>query len=61
MTYATSVDAGSVWINCYDAVAAQTPFGGFKMSGHGRELGPEACKEYVEVKTITIKLDEKNS
>jgi acyl-CoA reductase-like NAD-dependent aldehyde dehydrogenase len=61
MTFATSVDAGSVWINCYDAVSTQAPFGGFKMSGHGRELGEDALKEYVEVKTITMKLEEKNS
>jgi acyl-CoA reductase-like NAD-dependent aldehyde dehydrogenase len=61
MTFAASVDAGSVWINCYQAVLTQAPFGGFKMSGHGRELGEDAFKEYVEIKTITMKVDEKNS
>jgi acyl-CoA reductase-like NAD-dependent aldehyde dehydrogenase len=37
-TFAQSVQAGSVWINCYDANTTQTPFGGYKMSGFGREL-----------------------
>ena len=34
----------------------QTPFGGFKQSGQGRELGPEGVKEYLECKTVTIAL-----
>ncbi|XP_050428028.1 retinal dehydrogenase 2 isoform X2 [Adelges cooleyi] len=55
LKYIESVDAGSVWVNCYDAVNAQTPFGGFKQSGHGRELGEDGLKEYLEIKTISIK------
>ena len=39
----------------------QTPFGGFKQSGQGRELGPEGVKEYLECKTVTIALDLKTS
>jgi len=61
MTFAQSIEAGSVWINCYDHINAQTPFGGFKQSGQGRELGPEGVKEYLETKTITMALDQKNS
>ena len=38
LTFAQSVQAGSVWVNCYDATMPQTPFGGFKQSGNGREL-----------------------
>lgn len=38
LTFARAVEAGSVWVNCYDAVTPQTPFGGYKQSGHGREL-----------------------
>ncbi|ELU00259.1 hypothetical protein CAPTEDRAFT_145966, partial [Capitella teleta] len=58
---AQKMKAGSMWINCYDIVTPQTPFGGYKMSGQGRELGEYALKEYTEVKTITIKVPEKNS
>ena len=39
----------------------QTPFGGFKQSGTGRELGPEGALAYLETKTITIKHPQKNS
>ncbi|XP_075414058.1 retinaldehyde dehydrogenase 3 isoform X2 [Tenrec ecaudatus] len=57
---ASALESGTVWINCYNAIYAQAPFGGFKMSGNGRELGEYALSEYTEVKTITIKLDDKN-
>ncbi|EDV26545.1 uncharacterized protein TRIADDRAFT_37388 [Trichoplax adhaerens] len=53
------IRAGSVWINTYDYVTAQTPFGGYKMSGIGRELGPYALEHYTEVKTVTVALDSK--
>nr|KAF6399106.1 aldehyde dehydrogenase 1 family member A3 [Molossus molossus] len=56
---ASALESGTVWINCYNAIYAQAPFGGFKMSGNGRELGEYALAEYTEVKTITIKLDDK--
>jgi acyl-CoA reductase-like NAD-dependent aldehyde dehydrogenase len=61
LTFAQGVQAGSVWVNCYDAIAPQTPFGGFKQSGNGRELGEDALKEYLEIKTVTIKMPSKNS
>jgi len=61
MMFSQAVQAGSVWINCYDHTLAQTPFGGFKQSGHGRELGPEGIREYLEVKTVTIAIPQKNS
>eukprot|EP00095_Tigriopus_kingsejongensis_P005302 maker-scaffold337_size202799-snap-gene-0.23 protein:Tk05302 transcript:maker-scaffold337_size202799-snap-gene-0.23-mRNA-1 annotation:"retinal dehydrogenase 1" len=61
MTFAQAAQAGSVWINCYDVVLAQTPFGGFKQSGQGRELGPEGVKEYLETKTVTMAVTQKNS
>ncbi|XP_040824768.1 aldehyde dehydrogenase family 1 member A3 isoform X2 [Ochotona curzoniae] len=57
---ASALESGTVWINCYNALYAQAPFGGFKMSGNGRELGEYALAEYTEVKTVTIKLDDKN-
>ncbi|XP_063226285.1 aldehyde dehydrogenase 1A1-like isoform X2 [Bacillus rossius redtenbacheri] len=59
MAFALSVQAGSVWINGYNMIVPQAPFGGFKESGTGRELGEDSLKEYLEVKTITIKLPEK--
>jgi len=46
--------AGTVWVNCYDVFDASAPFGGFKMSGIGRELGQYALQLYTEVKTITM-------
>jgi len=61
LTFAQAVQAGSVWVNCYDATMPQTPFGGFKMSGQGRELGEDGLHEYLEVKTVTIKIPQKNS
>lgn len=54
--FAARVRAGTVWVNCYDAFDAAAPFGGFKMSGHGRELGEEGLRAYTESKTVTIKL-----
>jgi acyl-CoA reductase-like NAD-dependent aldehyde dehydrogenase len=48
--------AGSVWVNCYNAVSPMAPFGGFKQSGVGRELGRYGLEAYTEVKTIAIKL-----
>ena len=48
--------AGTVWVNCYDVFDAGAPFGGFKMSGVGRELGQYALQHYTEVKTVTMAL-----
>ncbi len=53
---ANSVRAGTVWINCYDVFDAAAPFGGFKMSGIGRELGEAALANYTELKTVTMNL-----
>src|SRR5262245_6552048 len=55
-TYAKRVKAGTVWVNCYHVVDTTTPFGGFKMSGQGRENGEAALEHYTESKTVTIKL-----
>jgi aldehyde dehydrogenase (NAD+) len=53
---ANSLRAGTVWINCYDVFDAAAPFGGFKMSGIGRELGEYALQNYSEVKTVYVNL-----
>lgn len=60
LTFAQAVEAGSVWVNCYDAVVPQAPFGGYKMSGTGRELGEDGLELYLETKTISIKVPCKN-
>jgi aldehyde dehydrogenase (NAD+) len=51
---ANRLRAGTVWVNCFDVFDAGAPFGGFKMSGIGRELGQYALSLYTEVKTVTI-------
>jgi aldehyde dehydrogenase (NAD+) len=53
---ANAVRAGTVWVNCYDVFDAAAPFGGFKMSGMGRELGEAALANYTESKTVTMSL-----
>jgi aldehyde dehydrogenase (NAD+) len=54
---ANEVRAGTVWVNCYDVFDAAAPFGGFKRSGLGRELGEKALDHYTELKTVTVALD----
>jgi aldehyde dehydrogenase (NAD+) len=53
---ANELKAGTVWINCYDVFDAGAPFGGFKMSGLGRELGERGLDAYTETKTVTVSL-----
>uniref|UniRef100_A0A6B0VE80 Putative formyltetrahydrofolate dehydrogenase n=1 Tax=Ixodes ricinus TaxID=34613 RepID=A0A6B0VE80_IXORI len=59
MAFASGVQAGTVWINTSLACSVQAPFGGFKMSGLGREMGEEGLMNYLEVKTITLKISPK--
>ena len=54
--FASQVRAGTVWINCYDVFDAAAPFGGFKQSGFGRELGKAGLEAYTESKTVTVAL-----
>ena len=54
---ANKVRAGTIWVNCYDVFDAAAPFGGFKMSGMGRELGEKGLDAYTETKTVTMSLD----
>jgi phenylacetaldehyde dehydrogenase len=53
---AKKIRAGSVWINCYNVFDAALPFGGYKQSGWGREMGHEVLNNYTEVKAITTLL-----
>lgn len=55
---ANAIRAGTIYVNCYDVFDVNTPFGGFKSSGIGRELGEPALKNYLENKTIIVKQSE---
>ena len=51
---AEKLRAGTVWINCYNVFDAALPFGGYKQSGWGREMGHEALELYTEVKAVCV-------
>ncbi|XP_076249520.1 aldehyde dehydrogenase [Calliopsis andreniformis] len=53
--------AGTVWVNTYNVLSPQVPFGGYKMSGQGRELGQYGLEAYTEVKSVIVKIKQKNS
>ncbi|KAI9246350.1 aldehyde dehydrogenase domain-containing protein [Sporodiniella umbellata] len=48
------LQSGTVWINCYNEIDCNTPFGGYRQSGFGRENGEYALDEYVQIKTVKI-------
>lgn len=52
---ANSVSAGIVWVNTYSIMGGPIPFGGYKMSGIGREGGEDGLMEFLEIKTVIIK------
>ncbi|CAD6446952.1 9c68798b-bb37-48c1-8420-e263ab7674ad [Sclerotinia trifoliorum] len=51
-----SLKAGTVWVNCYNMLHHQVPFGGYKESGIGRELGEAALSNYTQTKSVRIRL-----
>jgi len=51
---ANQLRAGTVWINCYNVFDSAMPFGGYKQSGWGREMGHEALELYTEVKSVCV-------
>jgi len=53
---ARSLRAGTVWVNCHNVFDASLPFGGYKQSGWGREMGEEVLHNYTEVKAVTVAL-----
>ncbi len=53
-----NLQAGTVWVNTFLAGSPELPFGGYKQSGLGRELGPEAVLEFTETKTVVIKMEQ---
>lgn len=54
---AKGLRAGSVWVNCYQAMDPAVPFGGFKMSGYGKESGRQQLDEYLNCKAVWINTD----
>ena len=53
---ASLIRAGTVWINCYNVFHAALPFGGYKQSGWGREMGKEALELYTETKAVCMQI-----
>ena len=53
---ASEVKAGSVWVNTYNTLASASPFGGYKQSGFGRDLGANAIEQYTNVKSVWVAL-----
>ncbi|KAK0082131.1 hypothetical protein PV325_011025 [Microctonus aethiopoides] len=56
LKFSQAVESGNVWVNQYANLLPSAPFGGYKQSGIGRELGADALENYLETKTILIKL-----
>ncbi|CAG9858403.1 unnamed protein product [Phyllotreta striolata] len=59
MMFTHLVKAGTVWVNTYNYLVPQMPFGGYKESGMGRDLGKESLEEYLETKSILIQMPKK--
>ena len=53
---ASRIRSGTVWINCHNVFDASLPFGGYKQSGWGREMGEEVFHNYTEIKAVTAAL-----
>jgi acyl-CoA reductase-like NAD-dependent aldehyde dehydrogenase len=53
---AAKLRAGTVWVNCHNMLDATMPFGGYKQSGWGRELGGEAVQSYLESKSVCVNI-----
>jgi phenylacetaldehyde dehydrogenase len=53
---AAAIRAGTVWVNCYNLTDPGSPFGGYKQSGWGREMGREVLEHYTETKSVWVNL-----
>jgi aldehyde dehydrogenase (NAD+) len=53
---AQALKSGTVWVNCYNELHPNVPFGGFKQSGVGRELGEYAIENYTQIKAVHINI-----
>jgi aldehyde dehydrogenase (NAD+) len=56
LAVSAAVRAGTVWINCYNIMDTRAPFGGFKQSGIGRELGEYGLQQYTQIKSVITRL-----
>ena len=56
-TVARRLQAGTVWVNAYNFYDAAIPFGGYKASGFGRDLGPDCLRDYTQVKSVWVNLE----
>lgn len=54
LLFAEKIEAGTVFINTYNKTDVAAPFGGFKQSGFGKDLGREALNEYLKTKCVTV-------
>uniref|UniRef100_A0A183AIF6 Aldedh domain-containing protein n=1 Tax=Echinostoma caproni TaxID=27848 RepID=A0A183AIF6_9TREM len=61
MRLAQAIEAGTFCINSYKCAAVQVPFGGYKMSGIGNELGEAGVESYLQTKVVTMPISQKNS
>jgi aldehyde dehydrogenase (NAD+) len=55
-TLTRALKVGTVWVNCFDIFDATIPFGGYKMSGMGREKGIDSLKNYLQIKAVVTPL-----
>ena len=53
---ARGLKAGTVWVNCHNIFDAAAPFGGYKQSGYGREMGVHALESYTQIKNVIIQI-----
>jgi acyl-CoA reductase-like NAD-dependent aldehyde dehydrogenase len=57
---ARALRAGTVWINCYNQIDVTSPFGGYKQSGFGRELGLHSLELYTQLKSVWLRMEERS-
>ena len=55
-TIARALQSGVVWVNCFNVMDPAVPFGGYKMSGYGRDSGVHALEQYTQVKSVWVNL-----
>ena len=57
--FAREIKAGTIWINTFNIMNAASPFGGYKQSGYGREMGRHALELYTQIKSVWVDLSDK--